>query len=193
MTGTGARLFSDAALDRARRPGGWAALRAGFRWAIPPGFTMPEACCDAWARVAPDRLALIDITDGGIRRWTYGQLCEASDRLANAFRAAGLRRGDRVGVLLPQGVAVILAHFAAQKAGGVALPLFTLFGADALAFRLRDAGARIVVTDGENLERLLALAPDLPDLAAVYATTGARSPVRDLWADIAAASPRHAP
>ncbi|MFN3644604.1 MAG: AMP-binding protein [Gemmobacter sp.] len=168
-------------------------LRAGFRWAIAPGFTIPEACCDSWARAEPGRTALIDVTEGGIRCWTYGELREASDRLANAFRAAGLQRGDRVGVLLPQGAAVILAHLAAQKAGGVALPLFTLFGPDALAFRLRDAGARIVVTDGENLEGLLALAPDLPDLAAVYATTGARSPVRDLWADIAAASPRHAP
>ena len=187
----GARLFSDAALAAGRAPAGWAGLRAGFRWQIPPGFTIPEACCDVWARVAPDRVALID-RDAG-RRWTYGQLAEASDRLANAFGAAGLARGDRVGVLLPQGAAVILTHLAAQKAGGVALPLFTLFGVDALAFRLRDSGARIVVTDAENLERLMALAPDLPDLAAVYATAGARAPVRDLWADIAAASPVHHP
>jgi acetyl-CoA synthetase len=46
-----------------------------------------------------------------------------------------------------------------------------------------------VVTDGANLEKLLALRPDLPDLQEVYALDGARPPVRDFWAEIAAASP----
>jgi acetyl-CoA synthetase len=187
----GARLFTEADLERGRAPGGWAALRAGFRWRIPPGFTIPEACCDAWARIAPDRVALIDRAGG--RRWTYGALRDASDRLANAFAAAGLRPDDRVGILLPQGAATILAHLAAQKAGGVALPLFTLFGPDALAYRLGDSGARIVVTDGENLDKVMALAPDLPDLAAVFATDGARAPARNLWEAIAAASADHRP
>src|SRR5205807_2180910 len=60
-----------------------------------------------------------------------------------------------------------VAHLAAYKLGAVALPLSTLFGPEALEYRLRDAGAEIIVTDGENLERVLAVAKGLPALARV--------------------------
>ncbi|WP_347312997.1 AMP-binding protein [Defluviimonas sp. SAOS-178_SWC] len=167
----------------------WEALRAGFRWRIPARFNVAEACCESHARAEPGRLALIDMSGSGeVRRWTYGELKSASDRLANAFRARGLRPGETVAVLLPQGPAVLIAHFAAMKLGAVVLPLFTLFGPDALAYRLSDAKARIVVTDGESLEKLDAIRGDLPDLAEVYCIDPAAAPVRDLWEDIAAAS-----
>jgi acetyl-CoA synthetase len=184
----GATLFTPAELAAARGPGGWARLRAGFRWRIPPGLNIPEACCEVWARAEPDRVALVDLAGPARRDWTYGALSRASTRLAHALAAAGVRRGDRVAVLLPQGAAVMLTQFAAQKLGAVALPLFTLFGQDALAFRLGDSGARAVVTDGDTLERVLALAPGLPDLAAVFATEGARAPAIDLWDAIARGS-----
>ena len=160
----------------------WAALVDGFRWQVPARFNIALACCDSWAEIAPDRVALIDRqADGSVETWSYGRLKEASDRLAAAFQARGLGRGDRVGVLLPQGPAVLLAHFAAMKLGAVALPLFTLFGPDALAYRLADSAARIVVTDGENLGKLMDLRPDLPDLAEIYCTDWAPHPVHWLW------------
>ncbi len=176
---------------RLLQPGAsWDALCAGFRWTIPQHFNIAECCCDSWAVADPKKLALIDLGDGsGEQRWSYGALKDASDRLANAFAAPGLKRGDRVGVLLPQGAAVLITHFAAMKLGAVALPLFTLFGPEALAYRLADSSARIVVTDGASLEKLDAIRADLPDLAAVFATDGARAPHRDFWAEIAAASP----
>jgi acetyl-CoA synthetase len=168
----------------------WEALRAGFRWILPDRYNIAERCCDSWAAAEPDRVALIDeAADGAQRRWTYGELADASNRLANAFRARGVGRGDRVAVLLPQGPAVLISHFAAMKLGAIALPLFTLFGPDALRFRLADSGASVVVTDGANLEKLLALRADLPDLKEVYALDGARPPVRDFWNEIAAARP----
>lgn len=172
-----------------RGSGDWATLHAGFRWEIPERFNIAEACCDSWARAEPDRIALIDLAGGQRQEWTYGALKDASDRLANVFRAAGLMRGERVAVLLPQGAAVPVAHFAAQKLGAVALPLFTLFGHDALAYRLSDSAARIVVTDAENLDKVLALAPGLPALTTIYVTGPAPAPARDLWAEIAAAAP----
>ncbi|WP_343082179.1 AMP-binding protein [Ostreiculturibacter nitratireducens] len=168
----------------------WETLRASFRWHVPDRFNIAERCCDSWASAFPGRVALIDLGEGGdVRRWTYGELKEASDRLANSFAARGLRQGDRVGVLLPQGVAVLITHFAAMKLGAVALPLFTLFGPDALAYRLADSAARIVVTDGASLDKLDAIRGDLPDLAEVYATDGAKAPIRDFWVEIASASP----
>jgi acyl-coenzyme A synthetase/AMP-(fatty) acid ligase len=146
--------------------GDWAAMRAGFRWPRPERFNIAERCCDSWARAEPDRLALTHLDGAGGRRdWTYGQLKAASDRLANAFAARGIGRGDRVAVLLAQSPEVMIAHFAAQKLGAVVLPLFTLFGADALAFRLADSGAKALVTDPETVERVLAgeLTPHAPN------------------------------
>ena len=172
----------------------WEALRAGFRWEVPERYNIAERCCDSWAAAEPDRMALIDVAaDGALRRWSYGEFAEASNRLANAFRACGITRGDRVAVLLPQGPAVLISHFAAMKLGAIVLPLFTLFGSDALRFRLADSGARLVVTDGTNLEKLQVLRDDLPALQEVYALDGARAPVRDFWGEIAAASPALSP
>ena len=175
------------------QPGKWEDLRAAFRWRIPPDFTIAKACCDVWAAAEPDRDAIIHIGEAGVRYWTYGDLKRASDRFANALRARGLGKGDRVAILLPQCPEAMIAHFAAMKLGAIVLPLFTLFGSDALAFRLSDSGAKAVVTDAENLEKVLALRPALPDLAEVYSTGAASSAARGFWAQIEAASDILAP
>jgi acetyl-CoA synthetase len=173
---------------------GWDEMRAGFRWTVPARFNIAERCCDSWAAVVPDQVALIDLTDpGGRRDWTYGMLKAAADRLANAFAARGVRRGDRVAVLLPQGPAVLITHFAAMKLGAVALPLFTLFGPDALQYRLADARARVVVTDGASLDKIGAIRTALPDLCDVFCVDPAAAPVRAFWDEIDMASDRFDP
>lgn len=155
--------------------GDWRTIRREFRWHVPDDFSIARACCDAWAAVHPDRVAIIDRRENGARdEWTYETLKEKSDRLAAAMRAMGVRKGDRVAVLLAQSPIVMVAHFAAMKLGAVVLPLFTLFGEDALAFRLRDSGARLAVTDEGQLDKLLAAAGD-SDLAHVICTGSARS------------------
>jgi acetyl-CoA synthetase len=163
-----------------RHPASWADMRAAFRWDIPPFFNMAEACCDSWARTDPDKIALIHIDNlGDAQNWTYGALKSASDRFANALRAMGIGQGDRVAILLPQGPAVLITHFAAHKLGAIVLPLFTLFGEDALAYRLADSGAKLCVTDAANLDKLQSLRPNLPDLTEVLCIDPA--PVANLW------------
>ncbi|MEL7212460.1 MAG: AMP-binding protein [Pseudomonadota bacterium] len=166
--------------------GDWDVARAAFRWNIPETFNIAERCCDSWARHAPDRVALI-VPDG--RDWTYGALKEASDRFANVLRAQGIRAGDRVAVLLPQAPEVMITHFAAMKLGAISLPLFTLFGTDALAYRLADSGAKAVVTHREGIEKLEAIRDQTPDLKAVFSIESAAAPIRAFWFDIEAASP----
>ncbi len=161
-------------------------MRAGFRWRIPARFNIAERCCDSWAAAEPDRVAVVHV--GGERRvWTYGQLKRASDGLAASLRARGVARGDRVAVLLAQSPEVLVAHMAVLKLGAVVLPLFTLFGPDALRYRLADSGARAVVTDSENLPKIMELRGDLDDLHEVYSVDGGADPVRDFGAEIAAA------
>ncbi len=157
---------------------GWEVLRAGFRWSIPRRFNIALACCDDWAAVAPDRVAVIHRHGDGHREtWTYGQLKRASDALAAALDARGIGPGDRVAVLLPQHPAVLVTHFAAMKLGAVSLPLFTLFGEDALRYRLSDSGASAIVTDAATLDRVMGLAPDLPALSTIITTGPASAPV----------------
>ena len=67
----------------------------GFRWRVPESFNIGTACTDAQP---PDRLALIDASDGE-RRYTFGELSELTNRMANAFIGVGLEPGDRVAVV----------------------------------------------------------------------------------------------
>ena len=179
-------------MDRRLVPdhGSWDDRRAGFRWRIPEHFNIAEACCDSWAREDPARRALTHIgADGQATDWSYGRLKEASDRFANALAARGVGQGDRVAILLPQCPEVMVTHFAAMKLGAITLPLFTLFGADALSYRLADSGARMVVTDDENLPKLLEIRADLPDLEHIVTTGQAAAPILRLDDELSAASP----
>jgi acetyl-CoA synthetase len=158
-----------------------AELSTGFRWTIPDRVNISELCCDSWARARPDQVAIIHIGADGTRRvWTYGQLARASDGLAVALAAQGVARGDRVAVLLAQHPFVMVTLMAVLKLGAVALPLFTLFGEDALRYRLADSGARAVVTDPANLDRVAALRADIPTLRTLISTGPARAPVLSL-------------
>ncbi|HZF76170.1 MAG TPA: acyl-CoA synthetase, partial [Acetobacteraceae bacterium] len=107
------------------------------------------------------------------------------------LEAAGVRRGDRVAVLLPQCPEAAVAHLAAYRMGAVAVPLFQLFGEDALAFRLRDSGAAAIVTDGVGLAKLAAIRDGLPALRHVLAVDGGPG-ARDLHAEMARARDSHA-
>lgn len=164
-------------------------MRSEFCWSVPERFNMAEACCDSWTLRDPDRLAIRHVeADGQCRDWTFGALKRASDALALAFRARGIVRGDRVAVLLAQSPEVLITHMAVYKLGGVVLPLFTLFGPDALSYRLADSGARLIVTDSANLDKVMSLRPDLPDLDDVWSVDEAAAPVRNFWQEIAGAN-----
>ncbi len=168
---------------------GWAELRAGFRWPRPPRFNIAEACNETWARHDPGRVALRVVeASGGLRDWTHAEVARAARRLANVFAARGVGRGDRVAVLLPQSPEVLLTHLAAYRLGAVVVPLFTLFGEDGLAFRLRDSGARLIVTDARDLPKVSAIRDGLPELEHVLSIDGPDDGALSLWAEVERAS-----
>ena len=135
-------------------------------WPLPDRFNIADMCCDRWAKTQPDRLALIEAKDSEkARHWSYKDLFQASNQLAHYLRAQNIAEGDRIAVLLPQGPEVLIAHFAAYRVGAILLPLFTLFGPDALQYRLSDSGAKLVITDTNSLEKLAPLTATLPDLS----------------------------
>src|SRR5215210_1635166 len=149
-------------------------LVAAFRWRIPERYNIGTDVCDRWAAAEPGRAAILEIgPDGRVATLAYGALRERSNRLANALRARGIGRGDRVAILLPQGAAVPIAHIAVYKLGAVALPLAALFGIDALAYRLRDAGAKALITNHAGLAKLATIADPLPELETILSTDSA--------------------
>lgn len=164
------------------------ALASAFRWEVPEGFNIADMCCERWAARAPDRPAILDASGGGLVTTTYGALKARSDALAAALAARGLRRGDRVAILLPQCEQTVSAHLAAYKLGCVALPLAALFGVDALEYRLRDAGARALVTDAAGLAKARALRAGLPELELLVSVDGAQGEALGFDALIAGAS-----
>src|SRR5690242_4958437 len=142
---------------------------SSFRWAVPGRFNIGVAACDRHA-TGDGRLALIhEAPDGTIERFSFADLKRLSNRCANALAGLGIRRGDRVGVLLPQRPETAIAHLAIYKLGAVAVPLFIQFGPDALEHRLADSGARALITDGENLPKV---PQGLPDLATILVVDG---------------------
>ncbi|MGL4242264.1 MAG: AMP-binding protein, partial [Beijerinckiaceae bacterium] len=134
------------------------ALLAGFRWRIPARYNIAASCCDAWAAADADRVAVIDVRpDGGTDVLTYGALRDMADRFAGALAARGLKPGDRVAIMLPQGRQVPVAHMAVYKLGAIAVPLANVFGVDAITYRLQDSGAAALVTNAAGLAKARAI------------------------------------
>lgn len=157
-----------------------------FRWQIPTQYNIGVDVCDRWAHIDPGRLAIIDVgADGRTRNISFGWLEQTSNRLANALHAHGIRRGDRVAILLPQRPEVAATHVAIYKLGAIALPLATLFGPDALSYRLQDSGAKAAVTDAAGVAKLAAIRLETPALALVLSTDGAAAGVMDFEATLA--------
>ncbi len=166
-------------------------LRARFRWQVPARYNIGVDVCDKWAE-EPDRTALIHKqADGAVRRYGFLELKRLSNRLANVLDAQGIGRGDRVGILLPQAPETAIAHIAAYKLGAIAVPLFTLFGPEALEYRLGNSGARGLVTDQTGLEKVLPLRDRLPELETLLSIDG--GPAMDFHAELARASEAFAP
>src|SRR5579872_3185737 len=159
-----------------------------FRWEIPPRFNMATACCDRHAD-GTGRLALIYVDeDGSSRHTSFDELADLSRRFANVLKADGLTRGDRVALFLSQSLELPLAHLAAFRAGMISIPLFALFGEDALEFRLANSGAKTIVTDAAGWEKLKKIREKLPDLKNVYLVDDEASGTKQFWPTLEAAS-----
>ena len=137
-----------------QRLGSYEAMYQQFRWRVPAHYNIGVDVCDKWSGDA-DRLALIyQSKNGKVTRYTFSQIQRLSNRTANLLTQQGLARGDRVAILLPQAPETAIAHVAVYKAGAIAVPLFTLFGIDALQYRLADSGAKLLITDAVSAVKL---------------------------------------
>ena len=109
---------------------------------------------DCHARV-PDKVALFyENAKGESAKWTFREIMEASSKLAGFLKSIGVRKGDRVGVMLPKTPELIISALATWRLGAAYLPLFTAFGPDAVDYRMLDSDTRVVLTNAANRAKL---------------------------------------
>jgi acetyl-CoA synthetase len=162
------------------------ALCRAFRWQVPAHYNIGVDVCDRWAAIEPSRIAIFHVdVHGAVEEISYGALRESSNRLANALAGHGIGCGDRVAILLPQAPAVAASHIAIYKLGAIALPLAILFGNEAISYRLKDSGARVLITNAQGLEKLAGARAALPDLELVLSIDGPAEGAEDFHAVLA--------
>ncbi|NNK85969.1 MAG: AMP-binding protein [Desulfobacterales bacterium] len=162
---------------------------SSFSWDIPEYYNIGVDICDKHAHQRY-RLALVYENDTGkIEKYTFWDLKRLSNQFANTLKAYGLQTEDRVGILLPQCPEAAIAHIATYKIGAVAIPLFTLFGTDALEYRLNNSEAKCVVTDDNNVKKLLKIRDKLPHLNHIFVVRGKKNKnIVGFWESIAKGS-----
>ena len=166
-------------------------LHAAWRWDVPAAFNIAEACSSRWA-ADRTRFALYwEDESGATAAFTYWDLDQRANRLANALAALGIGRGDSVALILPQRPETAIAHLATYKLGAVAVPLSFLFGPDALEYRLADSGAKIAFVDPQSLPSLAPIRTRLPALAHVVGVAGAREAFTTAFESLVEGGARH--
>lgn len=125
------------------------------------------------ARATPDREFLR--FEG--QSLSFGEVAAASARVASALAALGIERGDRVGVMLPNGLDFPILWLGIIRRGAVVVPCNTGLRARDLAFVLGNAGARCVVTDADHAAAVAEVAPSCPALERLLLAGPASGPV----------------
>jgi acetyl-CoA synthetase len=139
------------------------------RWFVGGRLNVAGACVDRWAEATPDATALVwEGEDGDVRTWSYRELRRQVDVMARLLSDRGVDEGAAVGIFLPMVPEVVAACMAIAKLGATFLPIFSGYGAEAIAVRLEDAGATALVTADGFLRRgrpvpMLATAMDAVD------------------------------
>src|SRR5262245_19505879 len=125
------------------------------RWLAKYGGSRVSAAHPLCDRHPAERTALLDEDAAGrAERLTFGDLRERSSPFARVLRDLGVEAGDRVATLLPKSPDLVVATLGLWRLGAVHVPLFTAFAAPAVAYRLDDCAAGVVVTDAANRGKL---------------------------------------
>lgn len=124
------------------------------RWFIGGKLNIAHNCVDRHVETRRDKTAIIwQGEDGEVRKLSYESLCEEVNRFANGLKSLGVRKGDAVGLYMPMSPQVPISMFGAFKIGAICVPIFSGFGASAVASRLNDVQAKILVTADGTLRK----------------------------------------
>ncbi|HSV51999.1 MAG TPA: AMP-binding protein, partial [Burkholderiaceae bacterium] len=143
-------------------------LHRNFRWLVPEHFNIAQVCSARWAQNPQTARRIAVHADGSAvvapSSHTYAELQEAANRLSHLLQSLGVRRGDRVAMVMPQRFETAVAYMAVFQLGAVAMPLSMLFGPEALEYRLQDSAAVLAICDDSSIDNLLAVRAQCPAL-----------------------------
>ena len=164
--------------------------RREFRWNCPPRFNFARDVIDRHASAGPDKLALLWVDDqGNEEHRSFGQMAEASCRVANLLRDAGVQAGDRVVMVLGREIAWWEVLSACLRMGAVISPGTTQLAARDIAYRIGASAATCIVTDSANAAKVDQLAAQCPSLVARLLVDGSRAGWLDFRTAASTASP----
>lgn len=119
------------------------------QWFVGGKINLAHNALDKWAAnpdTAGNKALIWEGEDGSVREYTFAELNACACQVANALRALGLERGDRVAIFMPLIPETIIGVFGVYKMGGVVSPLFSGFGPEAVGVRLHSLEAKAVIT-----------------------------------------------
>jgi len=178
-------------------------------WFVGGRLNIAENCVHRWARSRPDAVGAVFAGEDGTRREvTFAELSAEVTRLAEGLASLGVRAGDAVATYLPMSPEVAIASHACAHLGAIQVPIFSGFAAPAVAARLQDSEAKVVITaDGslrrgrelpmkEVVDEALAQSPSVEHVV-VWRRLGSDAPMtegRDVaWDELVAAQPGELP
>jgi long-chain acyl-CoA synthetase len=136
------------------------------------------------AQATPDQLVVVD----GARRVTYGELEARANRLAHGLIGGGVKRGDRVAIMLENGVDAVTAVFGTFKAGAAIMMLHPSTRGERLRYMLEDAVPAAFVSDAEHIRASGVDLPSIESIRAVVSSAGDPAEVAGgqlvSWADL---------
>ena len=161
----------------------YAQLHGSFQWHVPDRFNMAQVCSARWAASADaaENTAICEYySEAGARSYSFAQLQRQANQLSNLLAQHGVKRGDRVAIVMPQRFETAVAYMAVLQMGAVAMPLSMLFGPDALEFRLMDSEAVLAICDDCVVDSLRAVQVNCSQLRAVLSMSaiGASHPAQ---------------
>ena len=111
-------------------------------------FNITHECIDR--HVGKGTAVRIKFTDGHSERYTFDEISGLSSQFANALEEENIRFGDKVAIMLDPSLEFYVSLFGTMKRGAVVVPCFTLFGPEALQHRIKDSGAKLLVTSEDK-------------------------------------------
>ena len=120
---------------------------SNYQVCVPDGFNFAYDVVDAWAEQEPQKNALLYCNDFGVRRmYTFTEMKKASNRIANYLLSLGIKKGDRVMLILKQRPEVWMCFLALHKIGAVCIPAtFQLMEKD-IVYRVNAAEIRMIIS-----------------------------------------------
>jgi acetyl-CoA synthetase len=168
-------------------------LYRSFRWNVPERYNMARACCGDWAADRARFALYWEDESGATAAYSFWDVQQAANRLSNALAGLGVKRGERVAIILPQRPETAIAFMAVFQMGAIALPLSHLFGPDALEYRIEHAEASVAIVEPTTIANLWAIKDRLTHLQHVIGVEAAERDVHDWKKLLAKASSRFTP